>query len=84
MKIAIICYLFLMNVINFEAVAGLFQHKVDSLSLLKEAYRNRDEKTFFDLFPHSYAKFIAYYGYVENKPMPLYHEAFEHIKYQKN
>ena len=52
MKIAIICYLFLMNVINFEAVAGLFQHKVDSLSLLKEAYRNRDEKTFFDLFPH--------------------------------
>ena len=81
MKIAIICYLFLMNVINFEAVSGLFQHKVDSLSLLKEAYRNRDEKTFFDLFPHSYAKFIAYYGYVENKPMPLYHEAFEHIKF---
>ena len=68
MKIAIICYLFLMNVINFEAVAGLFQHKVDSLSLLKEAYRNRDEKTFFDLFPLSYAKFIEYYGYVENKP----------------
>jgi hypothetical protein len=48
---------------------------------LKEAYRNRDEKTFFDLFPHSYAKFIEYYGYVENKPMPLYHEAFEHIKF---
>ena len=32
MKIAIICYLFLMNVINFDAVAESFQHKVDSLS----------------------------------------------------
>ena len=81
MKIAIICYLFLMNVINFEAVAESFQHKVDSLSLLKEAYRNKDEETFLDLFPNSYAKFIEYYGYVENKPMPLYHEAFEHIKF---
>ena len=71
MKIAIISFMLLINAFHFEAVAGLFQHKVDSLSLLKEAYRNRDEKTFFDLFPHSYAKFIAYYGYVENKPMTL-------------
>lgn len=80
MSIQVICLLFLMNTTNFEGIIPP-QNKVDSITLLKKAYNEKDYETFFYLFPNSFSEFIEYYGYIENKPMPLYSISFEHIRY---
>lgn len=81
MNIQIICFLLLVNITNFEGSNESPQNKVDSIALLKQAYNERNYDTFFNLFPDSFSKFIEYYGYVGNEPMPLYPMAYEHIDY---
>lgn len=79
MNVYVILYLFYIN--SLISGGGPPQNKADSMILLEQAYNKKDYDIFFRLYPNSYTKFVEYYGYIGDKPMPLYSIAFEHLKY---
>lgn len=70
--------------LSYEFPPASLQSRVDSITLLKKAYYEKDYESFLTLFPNSFPKFLEYYGFVGDEPMPLYSVAFEHIEFLKS